>query len=70
MSHSSKMHLTPSGLGCWPFLGAGSIVVDLLFIVAPIVDVFCLVLNLLYSTLCLLSFAIILVGKGKLGFFT
>ena len=37
-----KMHLsppTPSSLGCWPFLGGGSIFVDLLFYVLPIVCV-------------------------------
>ena len=33
------MHLqvSPSGLGCCPFLGGGSVVVESLFIVAPIV---------------------------------
>ena len=37
---TSKMHLSsPGGLGCSPFKGGGSVVVDSLFIVAPIVCV-------------------------------
>ena len=31
------MHVSPSGLGCLAFLGGGSVVVDLLFYVPPIV---------------------------------
>ena len=38
------MHLSPPppppvGLGCFPFLGGGSVVVDLLLIVTPVVGV-------------------------------
>ena len=29
----------PGGLGCCPFLGGGSVVVDFLFVVAPVVGV-------------------------------
>ena len=54
------------GLGCCPFLGGGSVVVDLLFIVTPIVGVcncsmFCC--TLLYAPS---SFAIILMRKREL----
>ena len=50
-------------MGCHPFLGGGSVVVDLLFIVTPIVRVcncsmFCCTLLYVHS-----SFAIVLVGK-------
>ena len=56
----------PGGLGCCPFLGGGSVVVDLLFIVTPIVGVcncymFCCPLLYVHS-----SFAFILVGKREL----
>ena len=56
----------PCGLGCCPFYGGGSVVVDLLFIVTPIVGVcncsmFCCTLLYVHS-----SFAIILVGKREL----
>ena len=44
---TSEMHLSPSGLGCCPFKGSGSLVVDSLLIVTPIVG-FC---NC--STICL-----------------
>ena len=55
------------GLGCCPFLSVGSVVVDLLLIVAPIVEgVLCLGLPLLFSTLCLSSFAIIVMVKREL----
>ena len=49
-----KMHLStphPSGLGCCPFLGDGSVVVDFLFIVTPIVEV-CNCSMFFYVTLC------------------
>ena len=60
------MHLSPllpAGLGFGPSLDDGSVVVDLLFIVTPIVGVcncsmFCCTLFYVHS-----SFAIILVGK-------
>ena len=63
------MHLSPpppGGLGCCPFEGSGSVVVDLLFIVTPIVracnySMFCC--TLLYVPT---SFAIILIGKREL----
>ena len=56
----------PRGLGCCPFNGGGSVVVDLLFIVTPIVGVcncsmFCC--SLLYVPS---GFAIILMGKREL----
>ena len=51
------MHLRiPSGLGCCPFLGGGSVVVDFLFIVTPIVGV----------RNCSMFYAIILMGKREL----
>ena len=54
------------GLGCCPFLGGGSVVVDFLFIVTPIVGVcncsmFCCTLLYVHS-----SIAIILTGKREL----
>ena len=63
------MHLSPpppGGLGCCPFLGGGSVVVDVLFIVTPIVGVcncsmFCCTLLYVHS-----SIAIILMGKREL----
>ena len=63
------MHLSPpppGGLGCLPFLGGGSVVVDVLFIVTPIVGVcncsmFCCTLLYVHS-----SIAIILMGKREL----
>ena len=61
------MHLgPPGGLGCCPFNGGGSIVVDILFIVTPIVGVcncsmFCCTLLYVHS-----SIAIILMGKREL----
>ena len=56
----------PGGLGCCPFLGGGSVVVDFLFIVTPIVGVcncsmFCCTLLCVRS-----SIAIILMGKREL----
>ena len=56
----------PSGLGCCPFLSGGSVVIDFLFIVTPIVGVFycymfCCPLLYVHS-----SFAFILVGKREL----
>ena len=56
----------PGGLGCCPFLGGGSVVVDFLFIVTPIVGVcnssmFCCTLLHVHS-----SIAIILMGKREL----
>ena len=47
------MHLSPplpGGLGCCPFQGGGSVVVDFLFIVTPIVGVCNLFYVLLYVT--------------------
>ena len=61
------MHLSPpGGLGCCPFYGGGSVVVDFLFIVTPIVGVcnfsmFCCTLLCVRS-----SIAIILIGKREL----
>ena len=61
------MHLgPPGGLGCCPFWGGGSVVVDFLFIVIPIVGVcncsmFCCMLLYVHS-----SIAIILMGKREL----
>ena len=59
------MHLS-GGLGCCPFSGGGSVVVDFLFIVTPIVGVcncsmFCCTLLCVRS-----SIAIILMGKREL----
>ena len=56
----------PGGLGCCPFLGGGSVVVDVLFIVIPIVGVcncsmFCCMLLYVHSRI-----AIILIGKREL----
>ena len=40
-------------VGCWPFLGVGSVVVDLLFMLLSLfVGVLWSVLVLLFSTLC------------------
>ena len=67
---TSKMHLSPppstGGLGCCPFSGCGSVVVDFLFIVTLIVGVcncsmFCCTLLYAHS-----SFSIILMGKREL----
>ena len=59
---TSKMHLSPSGLGCCPFSGGGSFVVDSLMIVTPIVRFCnCSMLLCVHS-----SFAIILLGKREL----
>ena len=61
------MHLgPPGGLGCCPFWGGGSVVVDFLFIVAPVVgvcncSVFCCTLFYVHF-----SIAIILMGKREL----
>ena len=63
------MHLKPpSGLGCCLFEGSGPVIIDSLFIVAPIVRVLCLVLVLLCSVLLCVppSFSIILMGKREL----
>ena len=60
------MHLSPGGLGCCPFYGSGSVVVDLLLNVTSIVGVCncsmycCTLLNVHYS------FAAILMGKREL----
>ena len=59
------MHLSAQWLRLLPALGRGSVVVDLLFIGAPIVcggSVFVL----LFSNLCRSIFAIILMGKREL----
>ena len=62
------MHLSPPPrcLGCCPFLGGGSVVVDFLFVVTPVVGVcncsmFCCTLLYVHS-----SIAIILMGKREL----
>ena len=61
------MHLSPpGGLGCCPFSGGGSVVVDFFFIVTPILGVcnrsmFCCTLLYVHS-----SIAIILMGKRGL----
>ena len=60
------MHLNPCGLGCCPFSGGGSVVVDFLFIVTPIVggcncSMFCCTLLYVHS-----SIAIVLMGKREL----
>ena len=56
------MHLSPppSGLGCCPFIGGGSVVVDSLLIVTPIVgicncSIFCFVVRYFMSILVLQS---------------
>ena len=56
----------PGGLGCCPFWGGGSVVVEFLFVVAPVVRVcicsmFCCTLLYIQS-----SIAIILLGRGEL----
>ena len=71
---TGKMHFSPPppppplwlSLGCCPFLGGGSVVVDFLFVVTPIVgdcncSMFCC--TLLYVHF---SIAIILMGKREL----
>ena len=64
---TSKINLShPSGLGCCPFQGGGSFVVDLLLIVTPIIgfcncSLFCCKLLYVHS-----SFEIILMGKREL----
>ena len=66
---AGRMHLSPPpprGLVCCPFWGGGSVVVDFLFIVTPIVGVcnfsmFCCTLLCVHS-----SIAIILEGKREL----
>ena len=69
MFGTSKMHLgTPGGLGCCPFYGDGSVVVNsihCLLLLPLFVRALCLVLVLLFNALCP-SFAIILMGKRKL----
>ena len=63
---TSKMHIAPDGLSCCPFKGGGSVVVDFLFIVTPIVGVYnC---SMFYCALPYVhsSFAIILMGKREL----
>ena len=60
------MFKPPGGLGCCPFYGGGSVVVDFLFIVTPIVGVcncsmFCCTLLYVHS-----SIAIILMRKREL----
>ena len=55
----------PGSLGCCPFYGGGSVVVDFLYIVTPIVGVwgcamFCCTLLYVHS-----SIAIILMGKRE-----
>ena len=51
--HKSPL-LPPGGLGCCPFLGCGSVVVDSLFIDAlNVLGALCLVLVLLFRHICL-----------------
>ena len=64
--HLSPPPPSPGGLDCCPFYGSGSVVVDFLFIVTPIVGVcncsmFCCTLLYVHS-----SIAIILMGKREL----
>ena len=62
------MHLSPhpSGFGCCPFIVGGSVVVDLLLIVTPIVG-FCNCSKFCCVVLCVhSSFAIISMGKREL----
>ena len=67
---SKNAFKTPGGLGCCPFEGGGSVVVDWLFIVAPIVVVvivICFVVRYFMSILVFhSSFAIIFMGKREL----
>ena len=63
------MHLSPpplpGGLGCYPFLGGGSVVVDFCLLLLPLwesVIVLCFVVRYLMS----ISIAIILMGKREL----
>ena len=62
------MHLSPppSGLGCCPFYGGGSIIIDFLFIVTPKLGIrYC---SMFWCTLLYVhsSIAIILMGKREL----
>ena len=59
---------TPGDIGCCPFCGEGSVVVNhcLLLLLPLFLGVLCLVLVLLFNTLCLSSFAIILMRKREL----
>ena len=61
------MHLSPpSGFGCSPFLGGGSVVVDSWLLVTPIVG-FCNRSMFCCAVLCVhSSFLIILMGKREL----
>ena len=65
---TSKMQLShphPSSIDVSPFKGGGSVFVDLLLL--PLfVRVLCLVLVILFNTLCPSSFAIILMWKREL----
>ena len=57
----------PPGLGCCPFLGGGSVVVDLLFNVLPIGCVGSVFVFVSYALLCVLSsFAVLLKRKKEL----
>ena len=59
------MHLSPSGFGCCPFSGGGSVVVDSLLIVTPIVG-FCNCSMFCCALLCDHSnFAIVSLGKRE-----
>ena len=63
---TQERYQSVGGLSCCPFLGGGSVVVDFLFIVTPIVgvcncSVFCCTLFYVHS-----SIAIILMGKREL----
>ena len=66
MFHYVQHSILPlGGLGCCPFSGVGSVVVDCLFIVTPIVgfcncSMFCSTLFYVHS-----SIAIILIGKRE-----
>ena len=52
------MHLNPCGLGCCPFLGGGSVVVDFFLLLLPLweaVTVLCFVVRYFMSILVLQS---------------
>ena len=72
MLHSSPIFnhiccIVSGSFGCCPFQGRGSVVVDLLFIVLPIVCGSSLFVFVCYAVLCVhSSFAIILKSKREL----
>ena len=52
MPVTSKLHLSPHGFGCCPFIGGGFLVVDSLLIVAPSVGFCNFFYLLLFVSLC------------------